>query len=302
MLVNFSCKKSYDAELNKGDTRLILSVSKDSMSLKQVNETADAFVFNWTSGSNKGTNSSIAYTLKIDKKGNNFKNPQIEQLDKGVLTKKYTVKDFNALLLNKWNSSPDTAVNLEAKIIASVSDKTVAADSSNIISFTAKPYAPVTGNLYLIGDATPNGWDANSATPLSAIIGQPGKFSWQGNLKSGHLKFITTLTQFLPSYNKGSSNTSLFYRTDNAQPDDKFNISIPGNYVVTVDLLNLTINIATGNLPPYTQLWIVGSATPNGWDINNPNKMIVDSSNLFVFNYNEILAAGEFKMPTSTGN
>ncbi|MDQ3278870.1 MAG: SusF/SusE family outer membrane protein, partial [Bacteroidota bacterium] len=57
---------------------------------------------------------------------------------------------------------------------------------------------------------------------------------------------------------------------------------------------------ATG--PAYAKLWVVGDATPNGWDINNPNQMKQDPTNVFQFKYNEVLKAGEFKIPVATGN
>lgn len=54
--------------------------------------------------------------------------------------------------------------------------------------------------------------------------------------------------------------------------------------------------------PAYSRMWIVGNATPNGWNIDNPNEMKVDPANAFQFKYNEVLNAGEFKIPVSTGN
>lgn len=54
--------------------------------------------------------------------------------------------------------------------------------------------------------------------------------------------------------------------------------------------------------PAYTKLWIVGNATPNGWDIGNPNEMAADPANIYQFKFNEVLAAGQFKIPTTTGN
>jgi hypothetical protein len=54
--------------------------------------------------------------------------------------------------------------------------------------------------------------------------------------------------------------------------------------------------------PAYTKLWIVGDATPNGWNIDAPNVMVNDPTNIYQFKYNEILNAGEFKIPTATGD
>jgi hypothetical protein len=297
-----SCKKPDDKELNKGDTPLALSTDKSSVVLKQKDDAGDALVFSWTSGTNKGTNAAISYSLMIDKQGANFSHPIIESLENGVLSKKYSVKALNDSLLSHWNLSPDAETTLEAKVISAVPDNAAPAETSNTVLVKLTPYAPVTTTLYLIGDASPNGWDANTATPLTAVANQSGKFTWKGNLSTGEFKFITTLGQFLPSYNMGANNTALVYRTDNAQPDNKFSITTAGSYTITVDLLNLTISIAAGNDPPYTQLWIVGDATPNGWNINDPSKMRVDSSNPWVFSYNEVLNAGEFKIPVATGN
>ncbi len=225
-----------------------------------------------------------------------------EDLGTGTLEKKITVKDLNNLLLTHWNFPPDTEATLDAKIIAKVSNDIVPADSSNILVIKVTPYTPVTATLYLIGDATPNGWDNNLATPLTASATTPGEFTWDGHLSSGNLKFITTLGQFLPSYNKGADDNHLIYRDDYGQPDDQFVISTPGNYTITLNLLDLSISLVTSSVPPYKKLWMLGDATPSGWNINTPDEMRVDSSNLFVFKYNEILTAGEFKIPTATGN
>jgi hypothetical protein len=137
---------------------------------------------------------------------------------------------------------------------------------------------------------------------MTTIATEPGGFTWTGKLTPGSLKFLTSLGQWLPSYNKGTTDASLLMRTDFGQPDNQWQITVTGIYTVKVNLLDLSISIIQQALPAYNQLWIVGDATPNGWDINNPNQMRVDSSNLFLFKYNEILNAGEFKIPTATGN
>jgi starch-binding outer membrane protein SusE/F len=54
--------------------------------------------------------------------------------------------------------------------------------------------------------------------------------------------------------------------------------------------------------PAYPKMWIVGNATPNGWDIGNPNVMVNDPTNIYQFKFNENLNAGEFKIPVATGN
>lgn len=301
LFMTASCKKDYQEE-NKGNTPLQLTTIATSIVLEQKNDNADGVVFNWTAGSNQGTNASISYTLKIDKQGSNFANALTADLGKSNLTKKYTVKELNDLLLTKWNVAPGVAANMQARVIATVAGDAAPADSSAIINISITPYKPVTETLYLLGDATPKGWNADQATKMSAITAQPGGFTWQGPLTAGDFKLITTLGQFLPSYNKGASNSHLLYRTLDSDPDEKFHISATGVYNVTVSLLDLTISITEADEPPYTRLFMLGDAVPTGWNIDNPAEMRVDSSNLFVFTYNEILSAGEFKIPVATGN
>lgn len=45
-----------------------------------------------------------------------------------------------------------------------------------------------TSSLYMIGDATTNGWSLDGATPLEAVEEDPLVFSWEGPLNSGDLK------------------------------------------------------------------------------------------------------------------
>lgn len=297
-----SCKKPDLVQYNKGDIPLVVSTSKDSVVLKQSEDANDAISISWTAGSNHGTNTSISYTLKLAKKGNNFANAVIIDMGTAAFEKKYSVKELNDLLLNQLHITPPEPAVIEVRIIAKIADHAAPSDSSEIISFKVTPYKPVTSTLYLIGDATPNGWNSNLATAMVPDHEVSGKFSWEGNLSSGNMKFITTLGQFLPSYNKGANDQSLVYRDNDAQPDDQFLISTPGSYNITVDLLNLNITIEASSKPPYTRLWMLGDATPSGWNINTPDEMRVDSSNLFIFKYNAVLTAGEFKIPTATGN
>ncbi|MFT3823833.1 MAG: SusF/SusE family outer membrane protein [Chitinophagaceae bacterium] len=297
-----SCRKKNEMELYKGDAPLNISADKSTVVLQQQNDGADALLISWTTGTNKGTNASIDYTLMIDKQGNKFSSAVKEELGKATLSRKYTVKDLNDLLLSHWNVQPATEVILEAKVVAVVADASVPSDTSNVIVIKLTPYNPVASMLYLIGDAAPNGWSADNATAMQTVSGTPGGFTWQGQLKSGELKFITTLGQFLPSYNKGADDLHLVYRTSDNDPDNKFVIATPGLYAITLNLLDLTITIKAATTPAYKRLWMLGDAVPTGWDIQAPAEMRVDSSNLFVFTYNEVLKAGEFKIPTATGN
>ncbi|AFD05883.1 SusF/SusE family outer membrane protein [Solitalea canadensis] len=296
-----SCKKDIYDLGNIADQPLALSAVKDTLVLEEKNYAADALVLNWTSGTNQGTNAAISYTLQIDTKGNNFQNAVTVDLGKSIYTKKYTVRELNDLLVTKWNITPGVAAVLEAKVNTTVAGHDSFSETS-VKEIKVTAYEPVTKTLFLIGDAAPNGWSADNATPMKNNADVPGSFTWKGLLNPGELKFITTKGQFSPSYNKGADSGHLMYRTSDEQPDNKFAIAKSGVYEVTINLLDLSISIREGNEPLYSRLWILGDAVPNGWDIGNPTEMRVDSGNLFVFNYYGVLKAGEFKIPVATGN
>lgn len=174
-----------------------LSTSADNVVLAQKNDASVAVSINWTAGSNQGTGNSISYTLDLDQDGNNFANAKSYNMGKAVYQKDFTVSELNDLLLNYWNVQPGTAVTLEARITAKIAGETVPDDVTEASKFAVTPYEPVSSTLYLIGDASPNGWDANNAIAMTPDANDPTTFSYQGTLKAGNLKFITTLGSFL---------------------------------------------------------------------------------------------------------
>ena len=45
-----------------------------------------------------------------------------------------------------------------------------------------------TSTLFMVGDATPNGWSIDAPTPLTASEEDPLVFTWEGGLKTGEMK------------------------------------------------------------------------------------------------------------------
>lgn len=294
--------ESYEEEYapRKAD-KPFLKTTTSSVELNQKRETATALSLNWTAGSNDGTNSAITYKVEVAKAGDNFTNVHTIDSGKGSYASNLTVADLNTLLRNQFSVLAGQETQLEFRVISQALDSTVQADTSNVVAITTVPYEPmpVPENLYLVGDATPNGWDNNNPTPMTKSGNDPSVFSWQGQLKSGEVKFLTMIGQWIPSYQKGADENSLLLRTDFGQPDEKFRIETGGLYKVTVDVIELTIDIETLAASPFNELWIVGSATPKGWDIDNADAMRQDPTDPFIFTFNEVLTAGEFKIATA---
>ncbi len=147
-----------------------------------------------------------------------------------------------------------------------------------------------TSTLYMVGDATPNGWSIDSPTPLSATDENPLVFTWEGPLNTGEMKLCLTTgswdSPFIRPQNAGEAinkngipeSTFKMYAGD---PDDKWNVTEAGIYQLRFDLRNWVMSadfVREQDAPVIEPLvtdvmYIVGEATPNGWDINNPNQL-----------------------------
>ncbi|MDD4610300.1 MAG: SusF/SusE family outer membrane protein [Bacteroidaceae bacterium] len=294
-----------EMELNKGENELLLNATTTDVVLDISKATSEVLTFNWTSGSNKGTGTAISYTFQIDIAGNNFAGGVVEYMGKSTYSISYTNDQLTELLSEELGLSYGVEANLEARVTAKVADESVEDQVSETFFFKATPYKPLTKKLYLIGDATPTGWNADEPTEMNAIAGVIGGFTWQGVLKkNGKFKFITTLGQFIPSYNYDpTQETNLMYREEETQPDEQFAVAETGNYSVTVNLLNKTIEIIklAGEIgPKYDMLYFVGSFT--GWSFV-PMKQ--DVLNNFLFRYGAVFDwtdGGDFKFGTTSGS
>lgn len=289
-----SCDDDYK-ETDRGNQPLTLSADNTSIQLDVTAPQSNAITFEWTPGSNFNTNAAITYTFELALSGTDFSKKVALELTQGKTSVSYKTEELNKIILDQLGAQANSNVELEARVTAKVLHENVETQTSGILKITVKTYKPVSPTLYMIGSAAPNGWSADNATKMNTVSGAAGGFIWQGKLNAGELKFITTLGGFLPSYNKGSDNTKLSYRESENDPDEKFTIPATGIYKISVNIINLTINIETLDAPEYSELWLVGN--PTGW---NFKAMTVDPSDPFVFHYNaDLSAGGDFKIATA---
>ena len=295
-----SCEQELPSNIKKAGA-LALTASRTAVILDQKAMYKEAFVLTWTTGTNAGTGASISYRIQIDKKGNNFSKPMNLDMGKGIYTLNIPVGQLNDSLLSRWNCSAGTAVDFEVKLISTVNSTSSQSETSAVLTINLTPYQPVTKTLYLVGTASPKGTDLNTALRLTAQA-EPGVFAYQGRLEVGTLKFISTLGQVLPSYNQGADATRIVKRTDAAQADNLFTVSIAGVYRVELNLLDLTASITKIELPAYSEVYIYGTATLFGTDYSKAIKLKQSSTDPFVFIYQDVLKAGSFKFLVNTNS
>jgi len=298
LILLISCQKEEGNDITlAGD--LSLSTSANEIVLNQKDDKNVAVNFNWTTGTNSGSGASISYVLQIDKAGNSFANPVQFDMGKAVYAKAFTVADFNQSLLEDFGFSGGVSSNLEARVIATIYTTPQSEQISPVITIKVTPYEPVSTTLYLLGDALSIGWDASKAFAMTPDEDNPTVFVFKGALGAGSYKFITTIDQLLPSYNRGTDDNHIVFRTAESQPDEKFTITESAVYKITVRLLDLTTTAVKLDLPPYDKIYMVGDATPNGWDISNSTELIQDQDNPYIFTYMGVMKAGDFKFPVN---
>ena len=288
-----SCIDNNYMELDKGSDELTLKSDVTEIVLKEINYSATAINLEWSTGHNFKTGNKIYYTLEIAPSGSDFSGSYIAVDNQTQIYQwSKTVEELNDIIRNNFSKASQS---YQARIRASVPDCDEVQES--IIEFSASTYEPVTKTLYIIGDAAPNGWSADNAAEMTRTSN--GVFTWQGNMREGNFKFITTLGQFLPSYNKGTDG-KLVFRDSDDDPDEQFHIDEAYTYKVDVNLLTGAISWgkSEAETPAYDNLYLVGNMT--GWSFEAMQKDLLDP---FLFRMGKYFdQGGEFKFGTVNGS
>lgn len=171
---------------------------------------------------------------------------------------------------------------------------------------------PVFSDLYIVGDASESGWNIASPAGFTQSESDPFVFIYDGVLTPGSIKFSTFTGnwcdgQWLNAAENGTSVTaaSAFIVTQGCDgPDNQWQVTqqTQGRYRITVNLADETVNFEEQNAP-YSELYLIGDASENGWNIGSPAVAFTqDSTDPFIFTYNGTLTPGEFKISTYTGD
>ena len=171
----WSCKKDETKNYYEGGTPPALTSTSTALTLSDATKNDVAFSLSWTNSNYQFTTGAssfdVSYLIEIDTVGANFTNPQRQSIavNKNLNTS-FTVGQFNGYLLNQLQLDTSMTHNLEVRVTARLLNGAVPL-ASNSIRITAKPYPlppavtpPVTGKLFLVGGATPGGW--NNPVPV----------------------------------------------------------------------------------------------------------------------------------------
>jgi len=164
---------------------------------------------------------------------------------------------------------------------------------------------PAPDSLFMVGDATPNGWSIDQAVELIKNPDNSEQFIYEGPMSPGEFKFpVNRNTDWgQDMYMRDTLIEGSFYHHIGGEPDDnKWTIGSDegGTYKIVLDFKTLAISIKKEieTLAP-DSLFIVGSATPVGWSIDKAIQLTKDPDNSNIFTYNGILVPGQFKFPVN---
>lgn len=297
-----SCKS--DMETNKGDTALEVILSDNDIECRQRQGEQLALQISWTSGTNHGTGSAISYDLEIDLQGNDFASgikKHIGTTDSRVVT--FTNTELTDTIKHYFPDVVEEQSTLfEVRVLATIV-MTGEVQISPVQTMAVSIYKKRILNLYLVGDATPGGWDAQLATRMTPDEDNPALFTYTGVMRRGEFKLLLQTGRFMPCFVRNEDDPSLIvYREqEDDYPDFKWYIPHTADYRITVntDLLSIdTVNLGGTYIDPiYDHLYMIGSATPGGWSWDNLTELTATTDNPNVFIYEGPLFAGEIKFP-----
>ena len=242
--------------------------SSAALVLQVADATNNAVSFNWNAS--PYGNNTIYYALQMDTAGGDFSKPQVKQLG-SALTTGFTVNELNTMAIAAGVQGGSTK-NVEFRVASYLGENyTSVLGYSDKITISVTTFTPIPDNLYIVGDATPLGWDNNSALSPSQQFTRINDVSYGivVNLKaSGSYLFLPLAGNWDHKFG-GASATGGTLFADGAVPGS--NTPAPA----VAGLYEIIVNFQTGSytVTPYTntipdKLFIVGDATPGNW--NNP--------------------------------
>ena len=178
-----SCSKDENKIYYEGGTAPVLTASSTApLVLTSANANNPSLRFNWTNPNYQFTtgisSQDVNYVLQVDTTGANFTNPDKQEVaiakELGV---NFTVKELNTVL-SKMNLLENVPHNIEFRLKSTLGNNSVPL-YSNVVKMVITPYldvavpVPTMGNLWIVGDATANGW----ANPLPAPYVTSQKFT-----------------------------------------------------------------------------------------------------------------------------
>jgi len=274
-----ACEKVPELPFHPDGIESVLSSSATTLAPLPADSNKTVLTLDWTSPEYSTDTATVRFIVQIDSAGRNFSKATSKELI-GKRTLSLTAKELNTIMLD-YGFEFNKPYNLDMRVISSHNNNNER-KFSNTVKLTATPYKippkvalPTTGKLYLVGDATQGGWNNPVPVPNQELT-KIDETTYGGifNMVGGKQYLVLPLN---------GNWDNKFAVANNSLPglsgggDFGFNLSdnFPGP--AASGWYKLVLDFQTGKftVTPFTQqhglpdsLYIVGDATPGGW--NNP--------------------------------
>ncbi len=245
-----------------------LTTEKTSVTGSAATSANHSNTFTW-SAAFPGYSGAITYSIQYDSAGKNFTAPQELAGGVSVYSLSLTEDDMNTTALTSGVPIGNSG-KVEYRVKATTASGAIA--YSNVVTVTIGTFSPVPPNLYIVGDATPGGWNNPVPTPSQQFTKVDAySYSITIGLTAGKSYVLLPVNgDWTHKYGGATDGTASGGGTllkDGAVPGS--NTPAPaatGIYKIVVNFQTNTYTVTQLTLP--TNLYIVGDATPGGW--NNP--------------------------------
>lgn len=224
-----------------------------------------ALTFSW-SPSFKGYMGAITYALEYDSLGKNFTSLNTYNLGTATSSKEITYSDLNETAIAE-GILPGKIGKVSYRIKAMTALGAIA--YSNAVTVNIKTYPPAPANLFIVGDATPGGWNNPVPTPSQQFTKiDANTFSINIALTSGKSYLLLPVNgDWSHKYGGATNGTSPsggILLKDGAVPGSNTpSPATSGIYTIVVNFLTNKYTVSKLAVP--TNLYIVGDATAGGW-------------------------------------
>ncbi|HYM94227.1 MAG TPA: SusE domain-containing protein [Chitinophagaceae bacterium] len=245
-----------------------LSTEKTSVTGTAATSANHSNTFSW-SAAFPGYSGTITYSIQYDSASKNFTTPQVLAAGASVYSLSLTQDDMNTTALTSGVPIGSTGT-VEYRVKATTASGAIA--YSNVVTVSIATFSPVPPNLYIVGDATPGGWNNPVPTPSQQFTKVDAySYSITIGLTAGKsYVFLPVNGDWTHKYGGATDGTASGGGTllkDGAVPGSNTPApAVTGVYKIVVNFQTNTYTVTQLTLP--TNLYIVGDATPGGW--NNP--------------------------------
>ncbi len=273
-----ACEKPKALPYNKLGNPVVLTPSATTVTPAVADSNKTVLTLSWTFPNYATDSANMKYIVEIDTAGRNFAKEATRTLTKSLSTS-FTGRDLNTILLN-YGYSVGTPVKLDLRVTSSYSNNNERY-VSNVAQVTITPYADpsklTTENTTVSGTSATSTNHSNTFTWSPAFPGYSGTVTYVIQYDSAGKNFVTPLqiagyggaSVYSASLNQADMNTTALASGIAAGATGKVEYRVKATTasggVAYSNIVTVTITTFSP-VPP--NLYIVGDATPGGW--NNP--------------------------------